>query len=128
LIALRNELSIGVLTYIGIVLFALGSIFETGGELQRIWFKKIKANAGKPFTGGLFSISQHVNYFGYTLWRAGMALISGSLIWTFLLVLFITYDFFTGGIPDLQKHNRERYGKEYEIYSAKTAKFVPFVY
>src|SRR6185437_12714185 len=59
---------------------------------------------GKLYTGGLFALAQHINYFGYTLWRAGVALLTGSPIFGGLVALFFASDFVRRGIPVLQHY------------------------
>jgi len=70
---------------------------------------------------------QHPNYFGYILFRGSYALVSKTLF-AFLVVPFLVVDFITGGIPDLQFHNRRKYGLIFEEYSSKTKKLIPYVW
>ncbi len=56
---------LGVMQYSGLALFAAGSFVETFSEMQRAHFKKDPHNAGKLHMGGLFALSQHINYLGY---------------------------------------------------------------
>jgi steroid 5-alpha reductase family enzyme len=86
------------LTNTAVVLFGIGGLVETLSEIQRAIFKFNRDNSmrqalgaatgltqlsffllseGKLYTGGLFSFSQHPNYLGYTMWRTGLALLSG---------------------------------------------------
>ncbi|ETO20122.1 hypothetical protein RFI_17095 [Reticulomyxa filosa] len=114
--------------YIGLGLFALGSIMETGYDYQKDVFKKDPANTGKPFFGGVFgSLVVHPNYLGYTLWRTGMCVLSGQW-WTATIPTFITYDFVSSAIPGLQKHCVARYGSEYQNYINKKWNLIPFVW
>jgi len=102
---------------------------EFGSEIQRQVFKKDRKNKGKVYDGGLFSLSRHINYFGYTLWRTGYALAAGGWTWGAVTASFFVYDFNFRAIPVLQHYLEENYGPEYEQYKqAVPYKFVPFIY
>jgi len=58
---------------VGAGLFGIGLLFETVSEIQRAATKSKPENQGKPYTKGLWAISRHPNYLGYTLWRTGYA-------------------------------------------------------
>lgn len=49
---------------VGGSLFTVGILLETISEIERAAFKRSKENTGKPYTGGLWSLSRHINYFG----------------------------------------------------------------
>ncbi len=112
---------------LGIVLFVVGSYLNTGGELQRHAFKKDPANKGKLFTGGLFGLSMHINFFGDILWVAGYALVTHNW-WSSLIVIFIVTFFAFYNVPMLDKHLAEHYGADFEAYRKKTKRLVPFVW
>ena len=117
-------------------------------QIQRQVFKKDRKNKGKVYDGGLFSLSRHINYFGYTLWRTGYALAAGGWTWGAVTASFFVYDFNFRAIPVLQHYLEEnvsrcandylnddaftdnsQYGPEYEQYKqAVPYKFVPFIY
>jgi hypothetical protein len=52
---------------VGTILYATGILTETISEVQRSRFKRDPANAGKPYSGGLFSLARNINYTGYLL-------------------------------------------------------------
>ena len=112
----------------GPALFGVGILLEVVSEEQRSAFKRNPRNKGKPFTKGLNSIVQHPNYFGYTLWRTGMLLTTGSYVAAAVGFAFNTFTFLTSSIPDLQGHNLRKYGDEYRQYTLRTAKLFPFVW
>lgn len=119
--------SVGIIEFIGIALFVIGSYLNTGSEIMRLRWKKDPQNKGQIYDQGLFKYSMHINYFGDVIWATGMALISGS-IWLFLIPLYMSCGFLFIHIPRLDKHLKERYGLQYEIYSNKTKKLIPFIY
>ena len=67
---------IGWLFFVGITLWVLGLIIEVTADVQkRVWRRKPE-NKGRFITTGLWSWSQHPNYFGeITLWL-GVALVA----------------------------------------------------
>lgn len=127
LFALRTPGPLGVAGILGIVLFVLGSFFNTGSELQRHLWKRHPENRGHIYTGGLFSWSMHINYFGDVLWVSGYALVSGNP-WAALvpIALFCMFAFYNA--PKLDRHLAEHYGAEFEAYARSTRKLVPFIY
>jgi steroid 5-alpha reductase family enzyme len=107
-VILQNQPELGPFQYAGAALFGLGIFLEFGSEIQRTAFKKDSANAGRVYTGGLFSLSRHINYFGYTVWRTGFALASGSWILAALSASWFTFDFVARGIPMLDEYCSKR--------------------
>lgn len=87
---------------IGSALFATGIAIELGSEVQRLLFKRDPANKGKVYQGGLFGLSRHINYFGYTLWRSGYAMASGGYTWAAVTGAFFIFTFVKSSIPELQ--------------------------
>lgn len=76
---------------VGATLYVLGMTLELGSEIQRAAFKKDPKNQGKVYEGGLFGLSRHINYFGYTLWRGGYALAAGGWLWGAATAGWFTY-------------------------------------
>jgi hypothetical protein len=70
-------------------------------------FKKDRKNKGKVYDAGLFGLSRHINYFGYTLWRTGYALAAGGWTWGAVTASFFVYDFNFRAIPVLQHYLEE---------------------
>jgi len=93
---------------VGSSLYVLGMVLELGSEVQRHAFKRNSKNKGKVYDGGLFSLSRHINYFGYTLWRTGYALAAGGWTWGAVTASFFAYDFNFRAIPVLQHYLEER--------------------
>jgi len=123
----QNANSIGIIEFIGIGLFVIGSYINTGSEIMRHKWKKDPINEGKIYDKGLFKYSMHINYFGDVVWATGMALISGS-IWIFIIPLYMSCGFIFIHIPRLDKHLKERYDNQYEDYASETKKLIPFIY
>lgn len=88
----------------GVTLFAVGIFTELVSEVQRKIFKDNPANKGKPYGGGLFSIATHINYGGYTLWRAGYAIAAAGLPWGAFVGGLSIYEFVSRIIPSLDDY------------------------
>jgi steroid 5-alpha reductase family enzyme len=122
-----NPRGTGAVTGLGVALYAVGSFLNTGSELQRKWWKQRPENAGRLFTGGLFRLAVHINYFGDELLFTGYALITGRA-WALLVPLLMLAGFLFFNIPELDRHLRAHYGAEFDAYARRTRSFVPFPY
>ncbi|WP_169730414.1 methyltransferase family protein [Salinispira pacifica] len=111
----------------GAVLFVLGSFINSWSEYQRKRFKAKPENGGRLYTGGLFSVSMHINYFGDMIWATGLALMTGSLISAAIPVI-MTAMFVWIHIPRLDAYLAEKYGREFEDYASRTKKLIPWMY
>jgi steroid 5-alpha reductase family enzyme len=110
-----------------IILFFIGSILNTGGEILRARWKKDPASKGRLYTKGFFRYSMHINYFGDFLWVCAYAIITRNWysisIPIFLFCFFVFYN-----IPKLDEYLHQKYGKSFEYYSKHTKRFIPFIY
>lgn len=116
------------LLYTGILIWLLGFYFEAVGDYQLSQFKKIKANAGKIMTKGLWSWTRHPNYFGEaTLWW-GIALLGFGVTSNWLAFVGpVTINFlllYVSGIPLLEKKYQGR--ADWKKYASTTPAFFPF--
>lgn len=93
---------------VGASMYAIGLSVELASELQRAAFKRDPANKGKVYEGGLFGLSRHINYFGYTMWRTGYALAAGGWVWGAVVGSWFTYDFTQRAIPVLNDYLQSR--------------------
>jgi protein-S-isoprenylcysteine O-methyltransferase Ste14 len=118
---------LGVLDFVAIAIFILGSFLNTGSELQRKKFKDRPENKGMLYTRGLFRYARHINYFGDALWVTAWAMLTRN-IWSFLIPLGLVAMFIFMFIPSLTKYLADRYGEQYELWAKKTKAFVPFIY
>jgi hypothetical protein len=99
-----NEAGVSPLFILGTISYIAGTAIETISEIQRNNFKADPRNAGKPYTGGLFSLARHINYGAYTLMRSGYALASGGWIWSSIAAAFLLHDFASRGVPVLDDY------------------------
>lgn len=93
---------------VGSVLFATGLFVEAFSEIQRAAWKKDPQNKGKVYDGGLFGLSRHVNYFGYTMWRTGYSMAAGGFTWAGITAGAFTWQFLQVSIPELQSYLEKR--------------------
>lgn len=111
----------------GAALVLAGVAIEMISEEQRKAFKQDPKNKGRAFTKGLNGVVQHPNYLGYTLWRTGLMLATGSHVAAGVACLFNLGTFLGSSIPELQAHNLRKYGDEYRQYTLRVPKLIPFV-
>ncbi len=112
----------------GLVLGALGVLFEGVGDEQLRRFIADPKNAGTTMNRGLWRFTRHPNYFGDALVWAGFYVIAISAPWGFLTVLspLTMWWLLTSlsGKPMLErKLTKTRAG--YEEYVATTSSFFP---
>jgi steroid 5-alpha reductase family enzyme len=120
---------LGVLGWIGVLIWAVGFFFESVGDTQLERFKADPANRGQVMDRGLWRYTRHPNYFGDACVWWGLFLLSAEAGWAWLAVvspLLMTW-FLTAktGKPLMEKQlAKSRPG--YADYVARTSGFVPF--
>ena len=112
---------------LGILLFIIGSYFNTYSELQRKRFKNDTNNKGKLYTLGLFQYVRHINYFGDVCWVTGWSIITNNL-WSGIIPIMLTLGFIFFFIPELSNYLEKNYGDDYQDWSKGTKKLIPFIY
>ena len=118
---------LNVLDVFGVLLFIIGSYFNTYSEIQRNRFKNDPNNKGKLYTQGLFKYAKHINYFGDVCWVTGWAIITHNL-WAGIVPIMLTLGFIFFGIPELSSYLEKKYGDDYQEWSKDTKKLIPFIY
>ena len=121
--------SLGILDFIGIALWIIGFVFESGGDIQLARFKANPANKGKVLDTGFWHYTRHPNYFGDAAVWFGYALIciSAGSYWPVLgTVLMTALIIKVSGVALLEKTlNTSKPG--YQEYVSKTSAFIPWV-
>lgn len=118
---------LNALDAIGGALFAVGFVFEAGGDWQLARFKRDPANAGKVMDRGFWRYTRHPNYFGeFCIWWGFwfFALAAGAW-WTLpgpLLISFLLLK--VSGVTLLEKDIGNR-RPQYADYVLKTNAFFP---
>lgn len=108
---------------IGTIMYVTGMAIETLTERTRKKFKDDEANEGKICREGLWDKARHINYGGYTLWRAGYALAAGGWIPALGVAAFHVYHFVSRSTVFMSEYMQSRYGEQWEKYK----KEVPYV-
>lgn len=113
--------------FFAILLFTIGCILNSGGEILRNIWKKEPENKGKIYTKGFFKYSMHINYFGDLLWVIAYAVVTRN--WYSVSIPIFLFSFFVFyNIPKLNKYLKEKYGQDFENYAKRTKEFIPFIY
>ena len=123
-----------ILSVIGWILWALGFAIETISDWQKSTFRAQAHNQGKFMSTGLWSWSQHPNYFGeITLWL-GLTISALPYLqgWQWVVVLspmFIAYLLIRiSGVPMLDAKAKTQWGNDpdYIAYTKRTSKIIPW--
>jgi steroid 5-alpha reductase family enzyme len=119
----------GVLLWLGLVVWAVGLVFETVGDWQLHRFRSDPGSKGKVLDTGLWRWTRHPNYFGDATAWWGIFLVSadGGAGWlTILSPVVMTWLLAKGtGKPLLEKDMAQR-RPEYADYVRRTSGFVPW--
>lgn len=127
-ISSSEGLVLNPLFYLGFILFLIGFSIEVIADHQKTVFKAIKENKDKFISTGLWSKSQHPNYFGEILLWSSIAIMSFSSlsgtqyltmispIFTYVLLVYIS------GVRMLDDMGNKKWGhlEEYRIYKKNT--------
>ena len=114
----NTTVELGILGYVGIALWLFGFTVEVVADNQKTQFKKDPNNRDRFIDTGLWSWSQHPNYFGeITLWL-GLTLLtfpvlSGWQLATLISPIFV-YLLLTrvSGIPTLDRLAKQKWGSD----------------
>ena len=116
------------LFYLGLAFFIVGFAIEVVSDQQKSAFRAVPENKEKFITSGLWSKSQHPNYFGEILLWSAIALLSISSlngtqyltlispIFTYVLLVYIS------GVRMLDEMGNKKWGhlEEYKEYKRNT--------
>lgn len=116
------------LDFFGVVVWAVGFLFEGIGDLQLTLFRVNPANKGKVMDRGLWAYTRHPNYFGDALLWWGfflIALATAAGWWTVISpVLMTTLLIKVSGVALLEK-TLVKTRPEYRDYVRRTSPFFP---
>ena len=127
-ISSSEGLVLNPLFYLGFILFVIGFSIEVIADHQKTVFRAIKENKDKFISTGLWSKSQHPNYFGEILLWSSIAIMSFSSlsgtqyltmispIFTYVLLVYIS------GVRMLDDMGNKKWGhlEEYKQYKENT--------
>jgi steroid 5-alpha reductase family enzyme len=118
---------LGIVEYMGLMLFAIGLFFEAVGDAQNYLFKSKPENKGKVMQYGLWKYTRHPNYFGESLIWWGIALVACNAQYGYLAfispIIITLLLLFVSGIPMLEKKYDNN--PAYQEYKKRTSAFVP---
>lgn len=122
--------TLGWLDALAVVVFAVGFVFEAGGDLQLSRFLADPANRGKVMDRGLWRYTRHPNYFGDTVvWWSFLALaLSTGAWWTVVGPVAMTLLIVKVSGVALTDRNMGKQGSTregYEEYVRRTNAFIP---
>jgi len=120
--------SLGILDYLGIIIWIIGFVFEAGGDFQLARFKSDPANKGKILSTGFWHYTRHPNYFGDAAVWFGYGLIclsAGSYIPILGTVLMTALIIKVSGVALLEK-TLQNTKPGYQEYVRRTSAFLPW--
>lgn len=118
---------------LGILIWLIGFTFEIIADNQKTKFRKVLNNREQFISQGLWSWSQHPNYFGEILIWIGIAIVALPALSGWLYVTLVSPVFVwllltrISGIPMLDQAAEKRWGDNpnYQIWRDSTPKLVP---
>lgn len=120
---------LGLLDFVGVMVWLIGFCFESVGDAQLAKFISDPANKGKLMKSGLWAYTRHPNYFGevtqwWGIWLVALAVsngwfgIIGPITITFLILK-------VSGVPMLEKKMAEN--PDFAEYKRQTSVFIPMI-
>ena len=118
--------SMGLLAYVGVLVWLVGIVFEAVGDRQLAAYKA-DPDRGPVMDSGLWRFTRHPNYFGDACVWVGIFLIAAEhwpgVLTIFSPALMVYLLAFGSGKRVLERHMAERPG--YRAYMARTSGFFP---
>ena len=128
MVGMNNEGTGTVQAWLGLVVWAVGMVFETVGDWQLAAFKSDPDNEGKVMDRGLWQYTRHPNYFGdacvwWGIWIVAASSWAGvaSIVGPIAMTVFLTR---VTGVPLNEKGMREN-KPGYDEYVRRTSAFIP---
>lgn len=115
------------LDIIGVLIWTVGFLFESIGDLQLVRFKAKAGNRGKLLTTGVWKYTRHPNYFGEAVlwWGYYVIALAAGAAWTIFSPILMTYLLTkVSGVAMLERSMKQKPG--YEEYRQRTSVFVPW--
>ncbi|KAI1816972.1 hypothetical protein GGS20DRAFT_575185 [Poronia punctata] len=116
-------------TIVGTLCYIAGLTIEALAERQRSCFKARPENKGKVCKVGLWSWARHINYFGYSLWRGGYAMVASGWIGGLAMGLWQGYDLSQRAVNVLDGYCGNKYGEQWVKFKRDVPyRIIPGVY
>lgn len=119
---------IGALQVAAALVWAVGFVFEAGGDWQLARFKRLRKDRSQLLDTGLWSLTRHPNYFGQTCMWWGYGLFALAHPWGWLSVLplaYITWFMNKGSATSLMERHMVRTKPGYAEYCDRVPAFFP---
>lgn len=123
-----DESPLGLLSYVGVMIWMVGFLFESVGDYQLAKFKSDAPGEGKVMDQGLWRYTRHPNYFGNALiwWGIFLVSASSSTLWLAMSPIVMTYLLLkVSGVALLERSLASR-SQEYRDYVGRTSAFIPW--
>ena len=127
-VAVFQRGGLGVLGVLGVVIWIVGFVFESVGDLQLTRFRHDPGSKGRVLDTGLWRYTRHPNYFGDACVWWGLSLLAFAHwpgILTVLSPVFMTYLLTKGTGADLLERTIGERRPGYADYVRRTSGFVP---
>ena len=98
----------------------LGGAVSLVGELIRIWAAGHVEKSKEVTRSGPYQFTRHPLYLGSSIIGAGVAIASGSAIVAAMVIGYLATTM-TAAIRAEEAHLREKFGRQYDAYAARTA-------
>lgn len=116
------------LDFAGALVWLIGFLFETIGDVQLRQFKSDPANKGKLMDRGLWALTRHPNYFGDALlwWGFYLVACAAGAWWTIFSPALMTFLLLkVSGVAMLER-SLTKTKPEYAAYARRTNAFLPW--
>ena len=125
--AIGSPAAINIFDYLGLGLWAIGMLFEAGGDYQLTRFKSDPGNRGKVMDRGLWRYTRHPNYFGNACiwWGFGLIAVAAGAWWALLSPILMTFLLLKVSGVSLLEQDIGRRRPAYADYIARTSAFIP---
>ena len=128
MVGMNNEGFLAPLAWLGVLVWAVGFVFEAVGDWQLKEFKKDPQNQGQVMDRGLWRYTRHPNYFGDACVWTGVWLVAASslpgiatVLSPIAMTIFLTK--VTGAALNEKGMRSSKPG--YEAYVRRTSGFIP---
>ena len=127
LAAITGQTALGILDVVGVTLWAVGFLFEAGGDYQLAKFRSDPDNGGRVLDTGFWRYTRHPNYFGdfCVWWGFFLIALSAGGWWSVISPLLMSFLLMkVSGVAMLEKNIEER-RPDYREYLQSTNAFFP---
>jgi len=127
MVAIMGQAEIGLLDILGVLLWAIGFLFEAGGDYQLARFRANNKNQGRVLDTGFWRYTRHPNYFGdfCVWWGFYLIALSAGGWWSMVSPLLMSFLLLKiSGVAMLEDTIKLR-RPEYSDYIHSTNAFLP---